>query len=161
MGDTVKMMDGEFLQAKKVKELRKEMVEQWGTAFGDGYHFFKTGKDKIFIVSKGVQKIDLQKLKKIDRIGLYVAEWKNDQLRLSVEGAQLIGPDAAKNIVGLTKEQVKEYFKGNDIEIALPFQDNPFVLLRYGTDFLGCAKYKEGRLLNFLPKVHRTKELIL
>ena len=66
-------------------------------------------KNRLFVVNKDLAKIDLQKLR-IDRIGLYFAEYKNNQIRLSKEGAQLLfleTDDPVENIVDLSFEDVK------------------------------------------------------
>ena len=59
------------------------------------------------------------------------------------------------------KKQVKEYFRGLDIDIDLGRDDQPFLILKHGKDFFGCSKYKNKKLLNFLSKVHRTSDLMI
>ena len=103
--------------------------------------------------------IDFEQLH-INSMGLYFADInKYDELRLSIEGSQLVGPHATKNILELNEEQVRAYFRSE--EIPMDTKDTPFVLLKYNADFFGTSKIKDKKLLNYLPKAHRTKELIL
>ena len=102
----------------------------------------------------------------IDRLGLYFAEVvKNGEIRLSKEGAQLLAREARqkkrvlKNTVSLDAEALKEYFQGQDLSIDLG-PENKLVILQYQEDVLGCAKYKEKTILNFLPKIHRGEVII-
>lgn len=71
----------------------------------------------------------------------------------------MIGPKATKNIIVLDEQQMKWYFSGADLDMDLG-GENRFVLLKFKDDFIGCAKYKEGKLLNFMPKEQRTNELV-
>jgi len=34
-----------------------------------------------------------------------------------------------------------------------------FVIIKHNKDFFGSGKFKDGRLLNFLPKIRRLKEV--
>lgn len=148
----------EVLNTREVKEIRKLLYAQFGFSSDLDYVFLKNEKNKVFIVSKDIKKIDLDKLK-INTIGLYFGEWKRKELRLSLEGSQMIGPLAKKNVVSLDEQQLKWYFEGMDLDIDLG-DENRFVILKFREDFIGCSKYKEGKLLNFMPKEHRSTDLI-
>ena len=90
-------------------------------------------------------------------MGLYLGEVKPNQIRLSKEGAQLIvrlGGNKVTNIVEINEEEVKEYFQGNDLIKDLG-EKNRLIILKHKKEILGCASYKEGKILNFLPKIHR------
>ena len=119
---------------------------------------------RLFIINKDIAKIDLKKLR-IDRIGLYAAEVKNNQPRLSKEGAQLLVQEAeqqhktVKNILELTAEEVKDYFQGSNLSKDLG-NESKLVLLKYEDNILGCARYKEGKIINFLPKMNRGEVII-
>ncbi|MBW2963259.1 hypothetical protein KY306_00600 [Candidatus Woesearchaeota archaeon] len=148
----------EVLNTREIKEIRKLLDSQFGFSGDLDYVFLKNEKNKIFIVSKDFKKIDFDKLK-INTIGLYFGEWRRKELRLSLEGSQMIGPLAGKNVVDLDEQQLKWYFEGMDLDMDLG-AENRFVLLKFREDFIGCSKYKENKLLNFMPKEHRTVDLI-
>jgi NOL1/NOP2/fmu family ribosome biogenesis protein len=118
----------------------------------------------VFIVTKDITRIDLKKLI-IDRVGLYFAELRKKHVRLSKEGAQLLVLDALqhkkkiKNLVELEAEEVKQYFLGLDLEKDLGIEDKP-IIISYKNNILGCAQYKEGKILNFLPKIHRGEVIL-
>jgi len=148
----------EVLNTREIKEIRKLLDSQFDFASDLDYVFLKNEKNKIFIVSKDFKKIDFDKLR-INTIGLYFGEWRRNELRLSLEGSQMVGPLAGKNVVSLDEQQLKWYFEGMDLDMDLG-AENRFVLLKFRKDFIGCAKYKERKLLNFMPKEHRTVDLI-
>ncbi len=131
------------------------LKQQFGCSLVKEYAYLMNGKDKAFVVNKDVDRVDLGKIR-VDRLGLYFAEWKNTQVRLSKEGAALLVAEnkgKVENIVDLSKEEVEKYFKGNDLKKDLG--GDRLVILRFEDNIIGCAKYKQGEILNFLPKIHR------
>jgi NOL1/NOP2/fmu family ribosome biogenesis protein len=153
-----------ILNTREVKEIITNLEEYYDCSlktFQKEYAFLKNQKNNIFIVTRDVELIDFEKLR-INTMGLYFAEInRHGEIRLSLEGSQLIGPKAKSNVLELTEEQVREYFQGHEIEMVIKTDDAPLLLIKFKKDFFGAAKYKDGTLLNYLPKIHRTQELIL
>ena len=148
-----------ILNSKEVKQLREKIVEQFGTFFSGEYAFLQSKKNKIYLVSRDLGKIALENLI-IERVGLYVAEVNEAEVRLSKEGAQLLGKEKGlKNVISLTKEELKAYFYGVDVKKDLGTASR-MILLQYKKDIIGCAKYKEGKILNYLPKIHRGEVIL-
>ena len=116
------------------------------------YVFLRNAKDRIYIIHRDMEKMDLEKLR-IDSIGIYFATIMPEGIRLSIEGSQIVGKTAKKNILELNEEQFENWLKGIDFELETDMKD--FVLIKYKDDFLGCGKIKEGRLLNYVPKARR------
>ncbi|MBI4140217.1 hypothetical protein HY485_00100, partial [Candidatus Woesearchaeota archaeon] len=104
-----------------------------------------------------VDQIDFSKLR-INSIGLYFAEFRNNELRLSIEGSQIIGPKATKNVVELNNDELKQWLRGEDLEKEC--DENGFVIIKHGNDYLGCGKIKEGKVLNFVPKARRLMNIV-
>ncbi len=122
--------------------------KQFGCKIELDYAFLKNPEDKIFIINKDLGKIDLSKLR-INNLGIYIAQLHRGSIRLSIEGTQLIGPYARKNIVELNKEQMIVWISGEDLEVTelLAQKLEGFVILKYKTKhkeakdyFLGCGK---------------------
>jgi NOL1/NOP2/fmu family ribosome biogenesis protein len=148
-----------ILNTREVKKIKQIVVAQFGHFVEGKYAFLRNEKNKIFVVNKDISRIALKNLR-IDRMGLYFAEVKQNHVRLSKEGAQLLGKRAKQltNVVELTKEEVKAYFQGEDLVKDLG--ESKLVILQYNDDILGCAQYKEGKILNFLPKTYRGEVII-
>lgn len=144
--------------------MKEKISGHFGYFPEENYAYLQTEKGKIFLINRDIAKIELRNLK-IDRVGLYFAEVKENEIRLSKEGAQLLAAETQKNkkqlknVVTLTKDEVKFYFTGRDLEKYFGEQ-NRFVLLEYEGDIFGCAKYKKGKILNFLPKIHRGEVIL-
>ena len=146
-----------FIPSRELKEFFKKIKQQYGKVpeLFEKLAFVQ-GKEKIYAINRDLDKIKLDNLR-INSIGLYIAEIKGGQLRLSIEGAQLIGPAAAKNVCQITEEQLKEWFKGQDLKIEGDYEG--FVILKCGKDYVGSGKYREGLILNYVPKARRLLEV--
>ncbi|MBU4284590.1 MAG: hypothetical protein KJ968_05785 [Nanoarchaeota archaeon] len=148
------MLELKILNRKKIKEILALIKEQWGADFSSELVFLMNDKGKIFLVNKEVFDLPLEKLK-INSIGLYFGELKNNELRLSIEGSQLIGKDAKQNLIEINEKQAMQWLKGQDIDIKGNYHG--FVILKHKNDFFGTGKYKDGKVLNFVPKARRFK----
>lgn len=153
------MQKGTFLNSKELKQLEEKLHHQFGFSLSREHAYFRTVKDRIFLVSKRIVELPLASLH-IDKVGLYLAEVMHDgSIRLSKEGAQLLAREAyrekkeskkelnkelktkLKNVVSLAAPEIREYFQGMDLEKDLGLE-NRFVLLEYQGEIFGCAKYK-------------------
>ncbi|MBI2146668.1 hypothetical protein HYU22_04985 [Candidatus Woesearchaeota archaeon] len=153
-----------ILNTRDIKKIKEIVTADFGYFPEEDYAFIQNENDKLYLVSKDIAKLNLQNLI-IDKVGLYFAEVKNTQVRLSKEGAQLLAEAARnkkiklQNVVELTAEETKAYFQGEDLPKELG-AENRLILLSYHKNILGCAKYKEQKILNFLPKIHRGEVIL-
>ena len=149
-------MNGKFLNSKEVKEVHKLLNSQYGFCEKLDYYFYKTEKDRLYLINKEIAEIvdDF----KINSLGLYIATIaKGGMIRLTVEGSQLIGPKCTKNIIELDETKMFEWFKGEDLIMDGP--EGEFVMIKFKTDFIGCGKVREGKILSYLPKARRLVEI--
>ena len=153
-----------ILNTREIKKIRQILEQDWGYSLKEDYVYLMNEKNRIFIINKSLSEINLDNLR-IDRFGLYFAEYKNNSIRLSKEGAQLLVREAEKNkkepnnIVELDEKEVKTYFKGEDLKKDLG-KNNIAIILKHKNNILGSAKYKDGQILNFLPKIHRGEVIL-
>lgn len=152
------MPELKILNGKEIKKIFELIEEQWGAKLSLDYGFLKNPKNRIFIVSKDISKIDISKLR-LNSVGMYFCEVDNLSIRLSIEGSQIVGPKAAKNVVELSEEETKRWFKGEDLERECK-NCKGFVILKHNNDFLGTGKYINGRILNYVGKSRRVSSFI-
>jgi len=154
-----------ILNSKEIKRLKELLLEQFNYAFQEDYAYLESKKGRIYVVSKDISKLDLDKLR-IDRYGLYLGEKKGNTFRLSMEATQLLFKEAKENKAELTnvfeinEKELRDYFQGMDIDKPEFKEENRLVLLQFREDVFGCTRLKEGKLLNFLPKIHRGEIII-
>ena len=147
------MLSLKILNSKEIKGILSIIDYQWGCRKKLGYAFLMNGKGRIFVVSMDVGLVDFEKLR-INSMGLYFGEIKGDDLRLSIEGSQIIGPLASKNLVDIDGREMSSWLRGNDLEKDCPGCSG-FVIIRNDSDFLGCGRYSNGIIKNFVPKTRR------
>lgn len=147
-------MNSVILSKKEGKKIIKQIQEILGIKnLKLDYLFFKNNDNKVYILSKEFSNLDSSKFR-INNLGLYIIKIEPFGLRLSIEGSQLIGPKATKNILEINDP--KEWMKGNDI-----FTDKKFkncVLIKYKDNFLGSGFYSKGKIINFIPKSRRVRD---
>ena len=146
-------MEGKFLNKKEIKPIMKQLDEQFGFTEELPYVFFKNNKHKIMIINNEFAEIDLTKLR-VNNFGLYFGEIMDSrEIRLSIEASQIVGPYATKNIVEVDENTAKKWMYGQDIEYN--YNTTGFVILKYKKDFIGCGRYKDGKISNHIPKNRR------
>lgn len=145
------------LNTREVKRILNWLKEHYGIKeLKIDKAFLKSTKDRIYLISKKLSELDPKNLR-INIIGLYFAKLEKNEIRLSIEGSQIIGPKATKNVIEVDEEQIKAWIRGGDISYEAGAEG--FVLIKYKNDFFGVGKYKEGKILNYVPKERRIKKI--
>lgn len=145
------------LNSKEIKKILNWLKEQYGIKeLKIDKAFLKSTKDKIYLVTKKISELETKSLR-INLLGLYFAKEEENGIRLSIEGSQMIGPKATKNVIELDEQQISEWIRGQDITCEADTKG--FVLVKHKNDFYGTGNYKEGKILNYVPKDRRIKRL--
>ena len=147
------MLELKILNSREIKEIYRMIESQWGAKIKLDCGFLRNSRNRVFIVSKDLSKIDMSKLR-LNSIGLYFCEIDNKGIRLSIEGSHIIGEKANKNIVEINEEETKKWFKGEDLEKECK-ECKGFVILKNKNDFLGTGKYSNGKIMNYVGKSRR------
>lgn len=147
------MPELKILNNKEIKQILKLIERQWGAKLKLDYGFLHNNKNRVFIISKDIAKIDTSKLR-LNSAGMYFCEIDKKGIRLSIEGSQIIGSKATSNVVELNEEEIKKWFKGEDLEKNCNGSSG-FVILKHNNDFLGTGKYANGKILNYVSKARR------
>ncbi len=132
------------------------------------YVFIQSG-DRIYITNRNIEALPLNELR-VDNIGLYIAsmepKFDHAKIRLSVEGSQIIGKTAKKNMLSINKEELELWILGKDITMENSACDSNcepgFIILKFHDKFdhfLGCGLLtREGIVKNYIPKERRLKK---
>ena len=147
------MQQFRILNSKETKEILRLLEKQFSFKNKLEYAFLKN-KEDLYLISRGIAKIDTKKFR-INNLGLYFGEIKNNIIRLSIEASQLIGEKSGKNILILDDEQVLYWIAGDNIQIETDLKG--YALIKHKQDYLGCGYVKDKTLLNYIPKERRLK----
>ena len=107
----------EIMSSKEIKDFLEQLHQQWGCRFDPKkeYGYLRSLKNKVHLINRDVpQHLDLDMLRqlRIDRPGMYIAELESGSVRLSIEGSQLIGPLATKNVVWVNEQEMRLWLNG-------------------------------------------------
>lgn len=149
------MQNLKILNNKEVKKIVKELKDVYGTDVKFDYVFFRSSRDKIYILSKKYAELNEKNLR-INNLGMYFATIEKGGVRLSIEGAQLI--KAKKNVLEVAEDELEKWIQGKDLEVGEKKLQG-YVVVKFEKDVYGVGKYKEGRVLNFVPKDRRIAKL--
>jgi len=119
------------------------------------------GKEKVFLFSGSFNVKQIKKLESsvpIERIGAYFAkiDERTKDIRLSIEGSQILGDQVKKNIFEIPDDLVENWMKGQELNIKTGKRS--FLIMKHGNDFLGSGKASEEKIGNFIPKNRRLRE---
>ena len=148
------MQNLKVLNKKEIKRILDKIKEQYGIdEISLDYGMLQNKDGKIFLITKNINKVDLNKLR-INELGLYVAKY-DKEFRLTIEGSQLFGRFATKNVHEINEEDSYFWMSGKDITCNKIY--NGFVIIKYKDNFLGSGKWKDNKILNYIPKERRIK----
>ena len=151
------MQNLKFLKKKEIERILNKIKEQFGIKKLDfNYKMLQNKEGKLFVISKEVNKVDLLKLR-INELGLYIARL-DKELRLTIEGSQLFGKYATKNIYEINEEDASSWLQGNDLSCSKEF--NTFVIIKHKDNYLGSGRWKDYKIINFIPKERRIKQKV-
>jgi len=149
------MINLKILNKKAIKEVLKKIKGQWDAEVDFGDKVFLEGKDNdIFIINRDISRIDLTKIR-INSMGLYIGQQMVDGFRLSIEGSQIVGPKAKKNILEVDEKRAREWLKGYELDVRENLSG--YLIIKHCADFLGCGKVKDNKVLNYVPKNRRLR----
>ncbi len=139
-----------ILNTREKDEFVEKLEEQYGFEGELDYTVLKSNKDKYYLITRDVANIELDELN-INSVGLYFAgEDSGGNLRLSIEGSQMIGPEASENIYELDGEDWQRWIRGEEVEVDMEW--SPFLIVTNGEDYMACGKASDGVLKNYVPK---------
>jgi NOL1/NOP2/fmu family ribosome biogenesis protein len=147
-----------ILNNEEKKEILKKLNKKFSIQEIPG-ELIQRGAERIFIFTGNLNKKEIKQLERaipIERAGIYFGKIQNNEIRLSIEGTQIMKNQIKKNIFELNKNQVQRWMQGNELNIKTGKEG--FLIMKYKDDLLGCGKASELKISNFIPKNRRLKE---
>jgi len=144
-----------ILSSRELKDINKAFLYYWGIDIklnSLNFAYLLSSRHKVYAITKEMSRLDLSQLK-IDTMGTYLFYWDGKVLRLSIEGSQMFGPKAQKNVIEIDD---KDWLRGIDI-LSDSQEHDGFAIIKLGADYVGCGRVKEGKILNYFPKQRRIR----
>ena len=142
-----------ILNSKETKEIYAMLEKEFGyTEKLDAVFMINEKKERIYIFTKDLANIDISRLR-VDSMGLYFASTFRGQIRLTIEGSQMIGVKCIKNIIEIDKKEMQAWLQGEQLQLAgREAESGAFVIIKHNDDYLGCGKIGGEIILNYIPK---------
>ncbi|MDD5012313.1 MAG: hypothetical protein PHQ66_01550 [Candidatus Nanoarchaeia archaeon] len=180
------MIPLKFFNKNEKEQFIKQLNEQFGIK-DVPFSLAKLGRERIIVFSGDISEkeiLGLDRFARIEGIGLYFAkiDEKTQDLRLSIEGVQLMKEQITKNIFELDEKQAEQWMMGQELlledikksrEISRVQINSPlggrvgstseieiekgFFIMKFKNDFLGTGKISAEKISNFIPKSRRLK----
>lgn len=149
-----------ILNDKEKNKILEKLNGQFGVTEIHGKIVMR-GKERLFLYSGNLDGEEMEKLESlvfIERAGIYFAkiEEPNGDIRLSIEGTQILKEQINKNIFEIPEELVEDWMKGHELNVQSGMKG--FVVMKFKNEFLGTGKASEEKIGNFIPKNRRLKE---
>lgn len=143
-----------ILNNREARKLLVRIEEHWDCDLSPllkKNSFALTKKDKLYLVNREVHTLQIGS--RVNATGMYFANIRDNNVRLSIEGAEIVSRIAKKNKIIITAKQAYEWIRGR--ELTVPTDTKGFQIIMHKTDCMGCGYAKEGVLLNYVSKVRR------
>ena len=137
--------------------IERKLQEQFGITHVPGM-IVQRGEERLFLFGGDFTEEEIKKLEAcafIERMGVYFAKIIGNDIRLSIEGSQILKDQIMKNIFDLNPSQAEEWMMGRELPIKTG--KHSFLIMKYGSDFLGTGKASDEKIGNFIPKNRRLK----
>jgi len=146
-----------ILNEQEKKEVEKNLNEQFGVENAPGL-LIKMGEERLYFFSGDLSEKEIKDLERcvpIERVGIYFARVIGNDVKLSIEGTNILKDQIKKNIFTLDSKQLEEWMTGSDLQTKTGKKG--FIVIKYKEDFLGCGKASEEKIGNFIPKSRRLR----
>jgi len=160
------MQNLKILNTREKREVMQNLGEMYGFKGELRGVLLFSSKQKYFILSGDMEKIPLEDEKKLrlDKAGLYLGRKTPEGIRLSIEGSQIIGRTARKNVLLIGDEHLEPWVKGQDFVLSKDEKKQVkgregYFIIRHDSDFLGCARIRQNNVQNLVSKNRRIKTL--
>ena len=146
-----------ILNSNEKREIEKKLNETFGIKNIPGI-IIRKGQERLFLFLGDLEEEKIKRMEgriPIERIGIYFAKQINDEIKLSIEGIELLKDQITKNIFKLTEEQAEQGMHGQELLIATGKRG--YLAMKCNNDFLGCGKASAEKIGNYIPKSRRLK----
>ena len=150
-----------ILSNQETQEIFSKLKWQFGIQkLHENSILIKIGRERIFLFNgdfSDEQIKNLEKITFIERIGIYFAKIfsPTNEIKLSIEGTQILKNQITKNIFKLNEGQLNDWMLGKELNIKTGLKG--IIVIKHQDDFLGCGKASENKIGNFIPKSRRLR----
>jgi len=149
------------MNSKEKKLFLQQIKDLYGVEKLPTYvYFYINDKERLYVVNEDAFKYDFEEIR-VNSTGLYIGTFMIDGFRFSIEGSQIFGKLATKNIYEIDETRRNDWIKGESINCEVPDFQDKYVLIKCGNDFFASAKVKKNSISNYIPKTRTQKTVFI
>ena len=146
-----------ILSEQEKRKIENQLHAQFGIKEIPGKIVMR-GEERLFFFTGEIDEDGIRKLEQsapIEKVGVYFAKLINEEIKLTIEGTQLLKEQITKGIFQINDSQAEEWMMGRELNLKSGLKG--FVVMKNNDDYLGCGKASENKITNFIPKERRLK----
>src|SRR3972149_8686816 len=135
-----------ILTEQDKKKIEKKLHEQFGVKELNG-KILKLGEEKLFFFTGQIDEEEIRKIEQsapIEKVGVYFAKLINEEIKLTIEGTQLLKEQITKGIFSINDSQAEEWMMGRELNLKSGLRG--FVVMKNNDDYLGCGKASQEKI---------------
>jgi len=146
-----------ILSEQEKRKIENQLHAQFGIKEIPGKIVMR-GEERLFFFTGEIDEDGIRKLEQsapIEKVGVYFAKLINEEIKLTIEGTQLLKEQITKGIFQINDSQAEEWMMGRELNLKSGLKG--FVVMKNNDDYLGCGKASQEKITNFIPKSRRLK----
>ena len=146
-----------ILSEQEKRKIENQLHAQFGIKEIPGKIVMR-GEEKLFLFTGEATEEEIRKIEAVspvEKVGVYFAKLINEEIKLTIEGTQLLKEQITKGIFHRNDSQAEEWMMGRELNLKSGLKG--FVVMKNNDDYLGCGKASQEKITNFIPKSRRLK----
>ena len=146
-----------ILSEQEKRKIENQLHAQFGIKEIPGKIVMR-GEEKLFLFTGEADENEIRKIEQataVEKVGVYFAKLINEEIKLTIEGTQLLKEQITKGIFQINDSQAEEWMMGRELNLKSGLKG--FVVMKNNDDYLGCGKASQEKITNFIPKSRRLK----
>jgi len=145
------------LRKKEIDNIKELLLENYGFVMPNSWKLYYLGKCKVWVLKEEFFNLPLEKFN-VETMGFYLCHYERDIFRLSIQGAQIVGKKASKNVLDISLKDAWELIRGFDIDKETGLNAT-YIILKSPIGIIGVGKNHKVKVLCQIKKNRRIRNL--
>ncbi|MDD2678646.1 MAG: hypothetical protein PHG04_02760 [Candidatus Nanoarchaeia archaeon] len=145
------------LRKRERNKIKEMLFEDYGFSMPNEWMLYYLGKNRVWVLKEDFFNLPLDKLN-VEVMGFCLCYFDFKMLRLSFNGAQIVGENANKNVLEISIKEAEELIRGFNIEKETNMGAE-YLILKSPAGIIGVGKNHKTRVLCQINKNRRIRNL--
>ena len=145
------------LRKREIDQVKELLLGNYGFSMPNSWKLYYLGKSKVWVLKEEFFDLPLERFN-VETMGFYLCHFEHDIFRLSIQGAQIVGKKASKNILDISLKEAWELIRGFDIDKETGLEAT-YIILKSPVGIIGVGKNHKTKVLCQIKKNRRIRNL--